>query len=232
VSRGLRVLLAALALAAAVDAAAAPARWGWLGVRIRDLSEQEMEDISRRHGIREGFGAMIVEVMQDTPAAASGLRTGDLVVGFRGRPVVDTRTLQRLVSAAPLGEALALTVLRPDEGRRTLPVRLAAMPALVVAERVAVEFGFVLADPARGPVATEPRPEPTVPGVAAVLPGRPAARAGLRVGDVLVEIEGRPALTLGDARELLAGRSLEEPLRLVVRREDELLPLRLEPAAP
>ena len=41
--------------------------WGWLGVRIRDLSEQEMEEISQKHGLREGFGVVIVEVMKETP---------------------------------------------------------------------------------------------------------------------------------------------------------------------
>ena len=46
--------------------------WAWLGVRIRDLSEQEMDEIAKRHGIREGFGVVIVEVMEETPAAAGG----------------------------------------------------------------------------------------------------------------------------------------------------------------
>jgi serine protease Do len=82
-----------LALALLAPAAEAATRWGWLGVRIRDLSEQEMEEISQRFGLREGFGAVIVEVINETPAAAAGLRTGDLVVAFSDRPVVDTRSL-------------------------------------------------------------------------------------------------------------------------------------------
>ena len=39
--------------------------YSWLGVRIRDLSESEMEDLARRHGIREGFGAYITDVIED-----------------------------------------------------------------------------------------------------------------------------------------------------------------------
>jgi hypothetical protein len=59
------LLLAAVLLAPPAEAAT---RWGWLGVRIRDLSEQEMEEISQRFGLREGFGAVIVEVIKETPA--------------------------------------------------------------------------------------------------------------------------------------------------------------------
>ena len=86
--------LVLLVLCAAVifPVVAQAATWGWLGIRIRDLSEQEMEEISTRRGIREGFGALIVEVLKDTPAARAGLKNGDLVVAFRDRLVVDTRT--------------------------------------------------------------------------------------------------------------------------------------------
>src|SRR3972149_5116579 len=62
-----------------------------------------MEEISTRHGIREGYGALIVEVLKETPAALAGLRNGDLVVAFKDRPVVDTRSLQRFVAATPAG---------------------------------------------------------------------------------------------------------------------------------
>src|SRR3972149_6824845 len=131
--RASRVRVAAaaggLVLMAWAGLAAAAGGWGWLGVRIRDLCEQEMEEISKRHGIREGFGAMIVEGIPDTPAASAGLRSEDLVVALGDRPVVDTRALQRFVASAGVGETVALTVLRRDEGRRRLiPVRLAPMP--------------------------------------------------------------------------------------------------------
>jgi len=41
-----------------------------------------VEEISQKHGLREGFGVVIVEVMKETPAEASGLKNGDLVVAF------------------------------------------------------------------------------------------------------------------------------------------------------
>src|SRR2546426_9761197 len=86
-------------LLVSVATAADVRQWSWLGVRIRDLSEQEMEEIAARHGIREGFGVVIVEVIEGAPAARAGLKNGDIVVAFGKRPVTETRLLQRLVAA-------------------------------------------------------------------------------------------------------------------------------------
>jgi serine protease Do len=202
-------------------AGAAEARWGWLGVRIRDLSEQEMEEISRRHGLREGFGALVVEVIEETPAAAAGIRAGDLVVAIREWPVVDTRALQRAVGAAAVGEPIPVTVLRRGEGRRRLEVTVGRMPDPVAAERIGIEFGFVVRGP-DAPVATRPGP-PAGPTVAAVVPRSRAEKAGLKPGDVLMEINGRETASLDAARAALLAAALEAPLRLVVGRERERL---------
>jgi serine protease Do len=226
-----RRVLASLLLVAALLAPAAEAatQWGWLGVRIRDLSEQEMEEISKRFGLREGFGAVIVEVIKETPAAAAGLQTGDLVVAFRDRPVVDSRSLQRAIASAAVGETVALTVLRREEGRRPLQVKLAAMPAAVAAERVAAEYGFLVRDPEGQPELGGARP-PAAPSVAAVLPRSRAARAGLQVGDVLTEVNGRPVVTLEAVREALLAAGPDGPLPLIVRRDREQIAVTLEPA--
>ena len=230
----------ALALAASLflPGAEGAARWGWLGVRIRDLSEQEMNDISKRHGLREGFGVLIVEVMKETPAETSGLRNGDLVVGFRDRPVVDTRTLQRLISRAGGGETVQLTVLRGDEGRRGVAVRLAPMPEPVAAERVAAEFGFLVRQveppgdlgPRRPAAPTLAVPSvAALPSIAAVFQGGRAERAGLKVGDVLIEVNGRPVTTLDAAQAALLEVPPEGALPLVVRRDEDRLPLVVAP---
>jgi serine protease Do len=222
------LLLLVLLLAPA--AGAAP-RWGWLGVRIRDLSEQEMEDISKRFGLREGFGAVIVEVIKETPAAAAGLRNGDLVVAFRDRPVVDSRSLQRAVASAAVGETVRLTVLREDEGRRPVQVQVGSMPDQVAAERVAAEYGFLVREPEGQPELGGARPS-APPSVAAVLPRSRAARAGLQVGDVLTEVNGRPVVTLEAVREALLAAGPDGPLPLIVRRDEERIMVTLDPAPP
>jgi serine protease Do len=206
--RALRVaLLLAVALAPAVDAAA---QWAWLGVRIRDLSEQEMNEIASRHGIREGFGVFIVEVMEGTPAAKAGLVNGDLVVALEDRPVTETRLLQRLIASAGAGREVRLTVLRA-EGRRRVDVRLAAMPRAVLGERIAAEFGFLVREP-------EPA-GPSAPVISVVVRRSAAERAELKVGDVILQVNDQAVESRDALREVLADASLESPLRLTIRRQ-------------
>lgn len=219
---------AALLLACLAPPAETATRWGWLGVRIRDLSEQEMEDISKRFGMREGFGAVIVEVIKETPAAAAGLRNGDLVVAFRDRPVVDTRSLQRAIASTSVGETVRLTVLRTEEGRRPVQVKVGAMPDAMAADRVAAEYGFFVRDPEAQPELGGARPS-VVPSVAAVLPRSRAERAGMQVGDVLTEVNGRPVVTLEAVREALLAAGPDGPLPLIVRRGQEQIAVTLDP---
>jgi serine protease Do len=209
-----------------VLAGSADARpFSWLGVRIRDLSEQEMDELSSRHGIAEGFGVVIVEVMDGTPAARAGMKAGDIVVAFEGRPVTETRLLQRLITRAPMDRDIRLTVLR-TAGRKALPVRLVTMPRPVAGERIAAEFGFVLRD-------TETTPErssSSAPAVTFVVKGSPAERAGLETGDVILQVGDQAVLTRDAAKEALSDVESERPLHLTVRRGEQHVGLTL--AAP
>jgi serine protease Do len=226
--RRVGVAAALLLVLAGMDALPATPRWGWLGVRIRDLSEQEMDEISQRHGLREGFGAMIVEVIKETPAELAGLRSGDLVVAFKDRPVVDTRTLQRYVAAAGVGETVTLTVLRRELGRRPVQVRLGPMPDPVAAERVAAEYGFLVREPEAQPELGGARPPAGAPAVAVVLPKSRAEIAGLAAGDVLVEVNGKPVATLDAVRDILLTVREKASLALVVRRGNDRLSFLLQ----
>jgi serine protease Do len=224
--RVLGPVLAGLLLIVAAGSVVDAAQWAWLGVRIRDLSEQEGDEISKRHGLREGFGVLIIDVMEGTPAEKAGLKNGDLVVGFEERPVTETRLLQRLIASAGPGRDVRLTILRAD-GRRRLDVKLASMPRSVLGERIGAEFGFVVREPdTPGPTALS---VVTVPTVAVVVPRSPADRAGLEVGDVILQVGERVVLTREEVREALADVSLETPLRLTLGRGANRLSVTLRP---
>jgi serine protease Do len=221
--RGL--VVGALVVLGALPAVGAE-RWGWFGVRIRDLAETEAEELSIKLGLREGYGVMVAEILKDAPAESSGLRAGDLIVAIDGRPVVETRALQRIVGATPAGRDLAVVVLR-DGRRRELRVRVGQMPPDAVADRVAAEFGFLVRDAAEdGGTASRPR----VPVVAAVLERSAAERGGLKVGDRILAVDGVDVGSLEGFRGRLQDVSLQNPLRLAVQRNGEPMALALPPA--
>ena len=205
----IRAFLGALLIVTVAASAVDAMQWAWMGVRIRDLSEQEMDEIAKRHGIREGFGVVIIEVMEGTPAEKAGIKSGDLVVAFEERPVTDTRLLQRLIGGAGAGQDVRLTVLRTD-GRRRLAVRLAAMPRPVLGERIAAEFGFLVREP-------EPAGS-AAPTISGVIRRSAAERAGLEVSDVILEVNDHAVETREALREAMADASIEGPLRLTIRR--------------
>jgi serine protease Do len=209
------VLLAGAILLTLVGTAAARP-YAWLGVRIRDLSEQEMEELAKRHGVREGFGVYIVDTVEGAPAQRSGIKKGDIVVAVNGRPIVETRLLQKLVSAAGLEKEVRLTVLRA-EGRSEVAVRLGVMPTAMVGERVAADFGFVMRE-IEAPPPTEAATPAGSSAIIAIMRGSAAERAGLTVGDVIVEVNGQDVGTGVAAREALADVDSARPLRLTFRR--------------
>jgi len=87
-------------------------RRGWLGVRLANMSPAAAE----RAGYRGETGAVVTRVTPGGPAAAAGLRPGDIVLKFAGRDVADSRALTRMVGDAAVGSQAALEIIR--EGRR------------------------------------------------------------------------------------------------------------------
>jgi serine protease Do len=220
-----RALLAAgLVLVFAVGAVDARP-WAWLGVRIRDLSPEEMDEIAVRHGIREGFGVVIVDVLQETPAARAGLKNGDVVVAFNGRPVTETALLLRLIATAAPESEVRLVVLRRGEGRQAVPVRLSTMPRDQTGDRVASLLGFAL----REPQSSDAPPASVGIPVVTVERGGAAERSGMRSGDVVLAVNEQPVISREAARAALADAGPDRPLRLVVRRDDERMTLTIEP---
>ena len=111
-------------------------RRGWLGVRIQDVTP----DVAEAMGLTEAAGALVTDVPEG-PAKDGGMLAGDVIMSFAGSPVKDTRELVRHVADAPIGEAVAVVVLREGKsvslavtlGRReeaeSAPVATAATPA-------------------------------------------------------------------------------------------------------
>jgi serine protease Do len=96
---------------------------GWLGVSLQPVTPA----VARARGLDAAAGALVADVIANSPAATAGLRSGDVVVRFNDTGIDDPATLARLVAFAKPGETARLTV-RRQRDERTIEVRLGEAP--------------------------------------------------------------------------------------------------------
>ncbi|MGF6226287.1 serine protease Do [Inquilinus ginsengisoli] len=96
---------------------------GWLGVQIQALTPE----LAEAAGLDTAKGGLVAEVQKNSPALKAGLRQGDVIVSFAGKPVEQSKDLPRLVAETASGTAVPVEVLR-DGKTRTLSVEIALQP--------------------------------------------------------------------------------------------------------
>lgn len=176
---------------------------GWLGVSMQPLTRE----LAAKFG-HQGGGVLVSEVLADTPAAKAGLRSGDILTRLDGRPLADNRSLLNAVGAKRPGDEVELEYLR-DGRLAQARVTLARRPADAAAarggltEQVPAPLGLTV-DPLTPELAQELGLTSTRGLlITEVAPGSPAARAGLRPEDVLLEVDRQPVGSLLELREAL-----------------------------
>jgi len=198
----------------------------FLGVFTQPVTK----DIAKALGLKSQKGALVADVMVESPAHRAGLLAGDVVTKFDGKPVEDASDLSWLAAVAGTGRDVEVEVTR--EGKeQVLKVVLAAHPDDGPTEgKAKVEVGSG-ADWVPGigitarDLAAEERRAAGIPVrrgilVTGVKAGGPAQEAGLREGDILLNI-GHPAITGVEGFLRLNERiGSGKPLMLLVRRGD------------
>jgi serine protease Do len=99
-----KILLPQLAEKGRVD-------WGWLGVSISDVTE---DDVARLK-LREARGVWVRRVMPGDPADKGGVRADDVIVGIDGARLETPRDLQRVVSSTPVGKKVRVLLMRDGQ---------------------------------------------------------------------------------------------------------------------
>jgi serine protease Do len=137
----------------------------------------------------------VAEVMKGSPADAAGLRAGDVVVELGGAPIKEVPDLQRRIAAVRPGQTMKLTVIR-ERKPVAVSVKIGEMPAdePVVAEAPWTDEWGLSVELLTGDAALR-LDLPVSRGllVTDVQPGSPAEKAGLRRGDVILEVARRAA---------------------------------------
>ena len=96
---------------------------GWLGVMIQDVTRELAESLN----MERPEGALVSQVMADSPALQAGLEVGDVVVEFNGRSIGRSSGLPPIVGMTPVGKAVKLKAIRNGK-LVTLKVVLGELP--------------------------------------------------------------------------------------------------------
>ena len=179
---------------------------GFLGVLIQDVTPV----LARKLELKDNKGALIGDVVPDSPADKAGLKAGDIVTEFNGKAVEGSRQLKLAVARVKPGEKAAAKVLR-DGSTRTLSVTVREVPGaekMSKADSKNTDDGEALKGVAVGDLDSRIRQQFNIPSsvkgavVRDVEEGSAAAEAGLKPGDVILEINRQRVANAEDAIKL------------------------------
>jgi serine protease Do len=179
---------------------------GYMGVSIQDVSDA----LAKEFKLKGSQGALVGDVTPKGPAERAGIRSGDVIVQFNGKPVEDSRTLKLQVAQVAPGTEASVKVVRDGE-QKTVEVTLEEYPDRAIAARSS-RSNKDFADPLDGvsvaDVDRTVRSQIDLPAnvrgavVVRIDPDSPSYEAGLREGDVIQEINRQPVRNADDAVRL------------------------------
>ncbi len=192
---------------------------GWMGVVIQRVTP----DIAKNFGLAESEGALVADVMEQSPAEKAGIKRGDVIVSYNGKKVKDNDQLPRLVGATEIGKKIKVGLIR--EGKQVeVEIVIAELQeeGLKASRKPEVEkdFGLVVQDitpeiakhlnlkDKRGVIVTD------------VLPGSPSQDGDIRSGDIIKEIGRKPIRNLADFREAMKRVNIKEGVVMLIRRDN------------
>ena len=189
---------------------------GYMGVNIQDSMSAELAE---SFGVPGGKGVVVTEVIDDGPAARAGLKPGDVVLSYESEPVVESYRLRWLTANSAPGTKVKLGVWR---GEKAVQVAIAleakpgpswqpaSLPPPIRREQE--PFGFAIDE--RGDDADRGKGV----RIGSIDLRSPAYRAGLREGDLVLEVDGKPVLDRPEYRKAVAPLNRGGVSRLYVRR--------------
>jgi serine protease Do len=202
---------------------------GYLGVHVQAITPE----LAKTLKLTDTKGALVADVTSGSPAETAGLKRGDVIVGFAGKEVTEVGNLPALVAATPIDTTVDVTV-RRDGTEQALQVKVGRMPgekaeaATGQPEPAQRKWGLALRDlDARMAQRLGVTPGEGVL-VAAVRPDGAAERAGVRPGDVVLEVNRQKVHSVKEAQAEAQKQGESGPLLLLLRRGEARLFAALE----
>jgi serine protease Do len=185
---------------------------GFMGVNIQDVTPT----LAKEFDLKDNDGALVADITAGSPAEKAGLKAGDIITKFNGKPVRDSRHLKLQVAQTSPNAKVPVEVLR-DGSTKALTVQLKEFPRNELASRSrrsgdegGSEAEETLKGVAVGNIDTRAREQLNMPAnlkgaiVTGIDESSAAFEAGLRQGDVILEINRKPVASADDAVELSA----------------------------
>ncbi len=196
---------------------------GWLGVAIQPVTA----DLAKSLNVPEAKGALVASVIDNSPAAKAGVKSGDVIVDFNGHKISRADELPLIVAQTPVGRQVPVTVVRDGK-----PVTLNAQIAKLnenEEEQVAANAG------GEGQPSLGLSVQTVTPNVAESLGlkeqhgvlvrgvenGSPAATAGVTSGDVILEVDRHPVKSVEDMRHAIQQHQKGTPTLLRLSRKGD-----------
>jgi serine protease Do len=194
---------------------------GWLGVLIQDVTRE----LAPTFGLNQPQGALVAQVLRDSPATAAGILPGDVILSYNGREVPTSSALPPLVGATAVGETARLEVMRKGQ-RLKLEVKIAELPEEDQIAGSAREpepdksnrLGLVVRE-----IAADQRQELALEQggvlVESVKEG-PAAKAGITSGDIILMLDNQPVDSLEGFNRILEAIEPGRSVAVLIQRGD------------
>ncbi len=177
---------------------------GWIGVQIQPVTPE----IADSMGLKQATGALVAQPQPNSPAVKAGIESGDVITTVNGGSVHDARELARRIGTMAPGTKVTLGLIHNGQST-TVSVTLGTLPNEKQASSEPAKqkdadvdvpkLGFSLA-----PASTVSGAQANGVVVTAVDDGGVAADHGLQVGDVILDVGGKPVSTPADVRKGLA----------------------------
>ncbi|CDH46368.1 DegQ family serine endoprotease [Candidatus Contendibacter odensensis] len=192
---------------------------GWLGVLIQEVTPE----LAQSFGLDKPRGALIGQVMADSPAQGAGIKTGDIITAFNNQPVRHSSDLPLMVGRTRPGTSAPLTVIR-DGKEQVLTVQIKELPEEAKLQQA-------IAEPSThnrlGLMVTELPADQPKQGNQGVLvkdvDEGPAASAGIQPGDIITRVNNQEISDVGQFTELVKALPAGRPIPVLVKRENGAL---------
>ncbi|NIW96205.1 MAG: PDZ domain-containing protein, partial [Phycisphaerae bacterium] len=196
---------------------------GWLGVTVQALNDE----LADSFGLDDAHGALINEIVEGSPAEKAGLKRGDIIIEFDGKAVDELNDLPRLVAATPVDKTVKIEIYR-DGKMRTVKVKIGKLDEgekkLIAGDKEkSGALGITAAN-----ITPELKERYSLQGDEGILitridPEGPAAEANLRVGDLIIEADGREVTSITEFEKIVGKVPPGRVLRLLIQRQATLL---------